>query len=271
MIKKLAASDMYQGDLILVNAEFPYRRSGFPAHLFPIAYEDTETDRSASEDRARQYRETCMVDRKVSSLLSSLLQKNKAGSQILAVSGYRSVAEQTRLYEDSLTQNGEAFTKQYVAKPEHSEHHTGLAVDLAIHTEKIDDICPEFPQEGIAGEFRKLAPEYGFIERYRQGKEKITGISAEPWHFRFVGYPHSEIMQEKNLSLEEYIEFIKGFPYPNQSLLRKRKGYRIAISYLPMNQSEILLEISEDKDCEISGNNVDGFILTVWERERNEK
>ena len=47
--------------------------------------------------------------------------------------------------------------------------------------------------------------EYGFILRYPSGKEYITGIEYEPWHFRYVGTPHSEIMTFKGLTLEEYL------------------------------------------------------------------
>lgn len=81
-----------------------------------------------------------------------------------------------------------------------SEHQTGLAIDLAENKEQIDFICPHFPYTGICGEFRAAAPRFGFIERYVSGKEQITGIGAEPWHFRYVGYPHSVIMAEKNYS-----------------------------------------------------------------------
>ena len=83
---------------------------------------------------------------------------------------------------------------------------TGLAIDLALNAPDIDFICPEFPRTGICRKFRELAPYYGFIERYQKAKEPITGISEEPWHFRYVGTPHSVVIAENGLSLEEYIE-----------------------------------------------------------------
>lgn len=60
----------------------------------------------------------------------------------------------------------------------------------------------------ICDEFRKAAPDYGFIQRYAKNKEEITGISHEPWHFRYVGYPHSRIIKDNGFSFEEYTEFI---------------------------------------------------------------
>ena len=72
--------------------------------------------------------------------------------------------------------------------------------------EHMDFICPEFPYDGICGHFRALAPDYGFILRYTKEKEAITGISEEPWHFRYVGVPHARIITDRGLCLEEYWE-----------------------------------------------------------------
>ena len=55
----------------------------------------------------------------------------------------------------------------------------------------------------------KNAWTYGFILRYPKDKTAITGIQYEPWHFRYVGLPHSLIMQQKNLALEQYLEYLK--------------------------------------------------------------
>ncbi len=114
--------------------------------------------------------------------------------------------EQTQIYEDSLRENGGEFTKKFVALPGCSEHQTGLAIDLGLCKEEIDFICPDFPYEGICQKFRQMAPDYGFVERYPAGKEKVTGIGHEPWHFRYVGRPHARIMTDRGLVLEEYLE-----------------------------------------------------------------
>lgn len=174
--------------LILVNAQFPMHVSE-PTDLVSVspAYPKIKLRRAAQ------------------TALAELLHTIGSDDKIVPVSGYRSRMEQTQIYESSLLENGADFTKKFVALPGHSEHQTGLAIDLALNQDVIDFIRPDFPYDGICGEFRKLAPKYGFIERYPMGKETITGIAHEPWHFRYAGYPHSEIMNANSLTLEEYI------------------------------------------------------------------
>ena len=152
-----------------------------------------------------------------------------------------------------------------VAVPGHSEHETGLAIDLGLKLDVIDFIRPEFPYEGICQTFRKLAPRYGFVERYPKGKEAVTGIGQEPWHFRYVGAPHAEIMTEKGMVLEEYIEFIREYEYGRNPYRYCSQGKEIWVSYLnAQDQEEICLEVDDAMPRSISGNNVDGFVITEW-------
>lgn len=234
---------VYSGNLILVNREFPIRGEGMD-------------DLAAVSPRFPEIK----LKSEAQIALQTVLSKIRSGDQIVPVSGYRPREEQVEIYESSLRENGLEFTKQFVALPDHSEHQTGLAIDLALHQEHIDFIRPEFPDEGICGRFRKLAPRYGFAERYPKGKESITGIAWEPWHFRYVGYPHSEILTSTNLTLEEYIACIKHFPGYDRCL-PWGKGYEIF--YTPVVGEETVIELPEDCRYEVSGNNEDGFIVTV--------
>lgn len=174
--------------LILVNRKHPI--CGQPNDLVSISPEYPEIK----------------LRRTAQAALTELLRAVESSDRIVPVSGYRSREEQTYIYESSLAESGLEFTEKYVALPGCSEHQTGLAIDLALNQDNIDFICPDFPYDGICREFRKLAPKYGFIERYPKGKEAITGIAHEPWHFRYVGCPHAEIITLKNMTLEEYIE-----------------------------------------------------------------
>ena len=142
--------------------------------------------------------------------LPGLMDEIGAWGQIEIVSGWRSQEEQEQIYNDSLTENGSEFTAKYVALPGHSEHQIGLAVDLALSRPDIDTLRPHFPYTGICGTFRAKAAEYGFIERYPQGKESITGIAHEPWHFRYVGTPHAAIMTQMGFTLEEYLKWMEN-------------------------------------------------------------
>lgn len=235
MIVKLRKEDIYKGYLILVNSSYLLQE---------------EIDGMNLEKYSSKY--SNIYYEKIANLkLQFILEKIGAEGKIVPVSGYRTLKEQQYIFNDSLLKNGESFTRKYVALPNASEHQTGLAIDLGLNEGELDFIRPSFPHKGICEDFRKEAFKYGFIERYKANKETITGISAEEWHFRYVGYPHSEYMEENNLCLEEYILLLK------QKKL-DYKGYEI--SYIPYNGSILELELGEGES--ISGNNIDGFILT---------
>ncbi|SHI22738.1 D-alanyl-D-alanine dipeptidase/carboxypeptidase [Sporobacter termitidis DSM 10068] len=239
----LSEENVYEGPLLLVNAGHPIRTGGHIT-LVPLE-EDGEV----------------YLEKKAASLLGQLFETLRCAGLIVPVSGYRSGGEQQRIYADALRDNGAAFTEKFVAAPGCSEHQTGLAVDLAQSAESIDFLRPSFPREGICGDFRSRAPKYGFIERYGEKKEALTGISHEPWHFRYVGYPHSQFMQDNNLCLEEYVAHLRFYPYRGEHL---HIG-DTEVFYADAGQAAAGLLLPED--CtQISGNNVDGFIVTVWRR-----
>ena len=146
-----------------------------------------------------------LMEREAAQALSRLMAQIDGWKFIVPVSGWRSQEEQQTIWDESLRDSGLEFTRQFVALPGHSEHQTGLAIDLGLRSEKIDFIRPDFPYDGICGTFRELAPSYGFIERYPKGKEAVTGIAHEPWHFRYVGTPHAGEMTRRGLTLEEYL------------------------------------------------------------------
>ena len=73
---------------------------------------------------------------------------------------------------------------------------------------------PDFPYDGICGAFRRTAAAYGFIERYQRGKEALTGIAPEPWHFRYVGTPHALLMDANGLCWRSTAIFCGRGPAP---------------------------------------------------------
>ena len=146
------------------------------------------------------------MEARAAAALHALLTRLDAFDRIIPVSGFRTHAQQKQIWDDSIRENGYLFTRQYVAIPGCSEHETGLAIDLAANAPDIDFIRPDFPYTGIYGQFRALAPSYGFILRYPAGKEQITRISEEPWHFRYVGVPYAGAITNRGLVLEEYAD-----------------------------------------------------------------
>ena len=163
-----------------------------------------------------------------------------------------------------MEENGKEYTVKYVAPPDGSEHQTGLAIDLAENLTDIDFIAPEFPYTGICQLFRQLAPRYGFVERYQQRKETITGVAQEPWHFRYVGRPHASLMQMHNFALEEYLAYLKNFPYDGNHLLIDLHGKHYEIFTVEAGDEPVHIPCPELCSCTVSGNNVDGFIITMF-------
>ena len=122
-------------------------------------------------------------------------------------SAYRSIEEQQRIINDHTAEYGIDFVNKYVAPVRASEHHTGLALDLALVDEERKSIENEgsFANENIYLEIHKYLSDFGFILRYPKGKENITGYDYEPWHIRFVGIENAKNIANNNLTLEEYV------------------------------------------------------------------
>lgn len=258
----LKRHQIHTGNLILVNETYPIIRPFHPP-LVPV-----ESSYAA-----------ITLQRTAAALLAGALTDLTAREKIVPVSGFRPLREQRQIYEDSLKENGREFTEKYVALPDHSEHQTGLAIDLGENKADIDFIRPDFPYEGICQEFRKRAADYGFIERYQKEKTAVTHIAHEPWHFRYVGCPHAALMQEHDMALEEYILWLKRFPYEGEHLFTRNDRYEAEIFYVPMTEDAaqafakprtavmahtVRIALPDCTAYQVSGNNIDGCIVTLW-------
>ena len=122
-------------------------------------------------------------------------------------SAYRSIEEQQEIIDDYTVKYGIEYVNKYVAPIKTSEHHTGLALDLAliIDEKEITESEELFDKEKIYLEIHKYLSKFGFILRYPKGKEEITGYNYEPWHIRYVGVEAANIIYKNNLTLEEYV------------------------------------------------------------------
>ena len=122
-------------------------------------------------------------------------------------STYRSVERQQELWEEFEKEYGREYCEQYVAVPGYSEHHTGLVVDICLIKKGrvIDDNDDMLAERKIFSRIHALLPDYGFILRYMEGKENITGYSYEPWHLRYVGEEAAREITDRGITLEEYL------------------------------------------------------------------
>ncbi|GLI08758.1 D-alanyl-D-alanine carboxypeptidase [Paenibacillus tyrfis] len=138
--------------------------------------------------------------------LEKLFEAAKKDNLPLAgVSAYRSHETQKTVYNRYVQKDGEAAANKYSAKPGHSEHETGLAIDVAGSSGK----CAAQDCFGATKEAKWLAEhaaDYGFIIRYPEGKEGITGYQYEPWHLRYVGVDTAKAIVKQGVTLEEYVK-----------------------------------------------------------------
>lgn len=114
----------------------------------------------------------------------------------------------------------------YALPAGHSEHQTGLAADVYVY----EHAGMAFLESEAGKYVNQSCYDFGFIIRYPEGKEEITKIPFEPWHLRYVGLPHSKIIQQKFISFEEYIDLLepgKFYRYQNYLITRQEISSKI--------------------------------------------
>lgn len=136
------------------------------------------------------------------SALQQLMNAAQAeGLALRPMSGFRSYATQQTVYAREVAANGQAVADTQSAKPGHSEHQTGLAIDVGGGGCGIEDCFGSTPQgKWVAAH----AHEYGYIVRYTAGKEASTGYRPEPWHIRYVGKELAAELKRTNQTMEEF-------------------------------------------------------------------
>lgn len=127
-------------------------------------------------------------------------------------SAYRSKKEQQEIYDEYIKKYGKDYADKVVAPVGCSEHHTGLAIDINI---KLNEAWPSDNNELMEKKehykaIHKYLADYGFILRYPEGKEDITGYPYEPWHIRYIGKTVAKIIEKENYTLEEYLSNYSG-------------------------------------------------------------
>jgi len=238
--KSITKEQVYQGNLLLINKKYPVHKESIKSDVVNLfthkelikGYELLDTKIELSEDVARKFSKMIVAAR-------------KEGVRHFTInSGFRDFDEQNALYQE--------MGSDYALPAGRSEHNLGLSLDVGSTKMKMNE-APE-------GKWlEKNAWKYGFIIRYPKDKTAITGIQYEPWHIRYVGLPHSVIMEEKNFSLEEYLDFLKK----QKSISTTINGQKYEISYYPVTKNTTF-HVPTNLRYEISGNNIDGVIVTVF-------
>lgn len=235
---EVTKEQVYKGDLLLINKEYPLVAGNEVQDLIQLAKHTKFVNRIALLDRSISLSQDVAEQ-----FLAMAVDADREGvSHFMVSSGYRDEQEQDELYE----QKG----SEYALPAGYSEHNLGLALDVGSTQGSIGQ-----SKEGKW--LRKNAWRYGFILRYPEDKEDITGIKYEPWHFRYIGLPHSAIMQERDLVLEEYLDLLRE----QKSLSMTIDGQHYKVHYYPVGNSR-KIAVPATGSYTLSGNNVDGVIVT---------
>lgn len=128
---------------------------------------------------------------------------SQAGHSLSVISSYRSYANQQSTYNGWVAQYGQAEADTFSARPGHSEHQTGLAVDL-------NSLEQSFGSTPAGLWLAANAQNYGFIIRYPEGKDAETGYHYEPWHIRYVGVDVAKAVVASGKTLDQYYNIPAG-------------------------------------------------------------
>lgn len=187
------ADVVYESDMILVNKEYALPSDYVPSDL---SYPDVAYAQGVAESK-KQMREDAA--RALEKMFAAALEDE---IELLAISGYRSYWTQRNIYEKRLQEMGEDHVSKYNARPGHSEHQTGLAMDVGCPG--YTDLTERFAETDAYRWLQQHAHEYGFIIRYSKYAEEETGYAFEPWHVRYVG-EEAPAIHESGLTLEAYV------------------------------------------------------------------
>ncbi|WP_243298890.1 M15 family metallopeptidase [Bacillus litorisediminis] len=181
--------------LVLVNKQYTLEDDFLPNDLVipKVLFSEDITD------------EEKYIRKEAALALEELFEKGKEqGFTLIATSGYRSYETQKRLYEEFVNQLGIEAAEYRAAKPGNSEHQTGLAMDITSSEFNYEEY-QDFGETPSGKWVAENAHHFGFIIRYPEGKEHITGYQYEPWHLRFVGVQKATYIYKNQLTFEEFL------------------------------------------------------------------
>lgn len=248
---QMSEQDIHKGELILVNRDNAYT---FDEELDLVSLMGQKTDSYLIKDK------NVLVKESIIPQLNAMLDdfnRHTNLKTINVISGHRTYDYQQNLLNERISRDGEEQALNYVAKPGSSEHHTGMAVDFGLVLG--NGVYKDYDGTGDYAYLNENCYKYGFIVRYADAKKDLTGIYYEPWHFRYVGIPHSYIINNNGFCFEEYIDFLKQYTFDSEHLIFNIDDSEYEIYYV----NGLDVYVPTDKEYTVSGNNIDGFIVTV--------
>lgn len=129
---------------------------------------------------------------------------NNENIYLIMNSSYRTYESQVKVYDEYKNTKGTSYADKIAARPGYSEHQTGLALDIF---SKDNTTTSNFKGSPAHIWLQENSYRFGFIERYQEGKEDITGFAAEAWHYRYVGVEAATFIYNNNITFEEYYAY----------------------------------------------------------------
>lgn len=187
--EKTSLAKLEKGNQILVNKYFKLEANYTPDNLVTIS-------NKYSWGTGKQIKEEAY-----NAFIEMWNSANKEDIYLMINLAYRSYEEQESLYNRYKSTYGVKEADTITARPGHSEHQTGLALDIfELHNSNYET----FKNTDACKWLKENAYKYGFILRYTEDSQIITGFEAEDWHYRYVGKDAAAIIQSKNITLEDY-------------------------------------------------------------------
>ncbi|WP_044896282.1 M15 family metallopeptidase [Bacillus alveayuensis] len=186
--------------LVLVNKEFTLPSDYIPNDLtipnVPFSFGDLDLPKRYMRKEAAKALEQLFAA------------ASKNGINLYGVSAYRPYEHQQSLFNQEVSKKGKEEAALAVAEAGHSEHQTGLSIDVTSESVQFQ-ITEKFGETAEGKWLAEHAHEFGFIIRYPKGKEQITKYQYEPWHIRYVGKKAAKVIYENEITFEEYFEKVK--------------------------------------------------------------
>lgn len=247
---KFSSDDIHKGSLVLVNSDYEYKFTEGDIDVVPVY--TNMNDCYKAGDMVTKLDSTVITQ--VNSMMEAYAMSQGASTtDIFIIDGFRTFEEQADKHSRGVSKTFEAG---------HCDYHTGRTFDIYHYDSTSSTGYSVFSAEGKYEWFAENAGNYGFIVRYPQGKEAVTGENARAYTYRYVGPAHASYINANGLCLEEYIELLKTHT-KDDPLETTANGMTYSVYYVPASVGETEISVPKDSVYEISGNNADGFIVTV--------
>lgn len=246
-----------RGPLMLINDDFPT--------------EDAETGIVSVFEQKNEYlttrdMEVYLLDEAMEALnqFAKGFYDATGHTDLLVREGYITKEAQKKLYEADLQKTGGNSSDLY-AMPGCSEFESGYTVELSLY---VDGVFQDFTSEGDYEWLIRNCAEYGFIQRYPEGKSEFTHVSDRPGVFRYVGVPHAWYMYKNKYCLEEYTDLLEQHPHNGEhAIINDQLGREFEVYYISVDpddpEPEVVLPLPIGYQYTCTGNNKHGFYVTV--------